>query len=147
MNRTKTIEATRSLWERILSLLEDDLAERRNGKVFVEVSEESGLCRKEIGELSGTEMRSLEPRLRVRVIDQLLERYLAEQGRVDLLKGRRPYTKGIGDLTPEDLPALIEAEREKAEEQHEEREREAFVREVQEDLNRLPAAQLLATRR
>jgi hypothetical protein len=140
MNSTETREIKRSLWERILALLEKDLAERRDGRVFVEVLEESGPYRKEIGELSGAEMRSLEPRLQIRVVNWLLERYLAEQGRVDLLKGRHLYTKDIRDLTPADLSALIEAEREKAEERREEREREEFVHEVREDLHRLPAA-------
>ena len=99
MNSTETSETKRSLWERILALLEKDLAERRDGKVFVEVLEESGPYRKEIGELSGAEMRGLEPRLRIHVVNQLLERYLAEQGLVDLLNGRHLYTKDIRDLT------------------------------------------------
>jgi hypothetical protein len=140
MNSTETRETKRSLWERIFALLEEDLAERRDGKVFVEVLEGSGPYRKEIGELSGAEMRRLEPRLRTRVVNRLLERYLAEQARVDLLKRGRPYTKDIRDLAPADLSALIEAEREKAEERREEREREEFVQEAREDLNRLPAA-------
>ncbi len=81
------------------------------------------------------------------MVNRLLERYLAEQGHVDLLKGRHPYTKDVRDLTPEDLPALIEADQEKAEEQREECEREMFVREVREDLERLPAARVPVTRR
>jgi hypothetical protein len=147
MNKTQTTQSNRSLWERILALLEEELAERRNGKVFVEVPGECGSYRKEIGELSKTEIRSLEAPLRTRVVNRLLERYLAEQGHVDLLKGRHPYTKDIRDLGPEDLPALIAADREKAQEHREEREREEFVREVREDLDRLPAAQLLVSRR
>lgn len=50
----------RSLWERILGLLEQDLAERRDEKRFVEVQGESGSSyEKEIGELSASERRSL----------------------------------------------------------------------------------------
>jgi hypothetical protein len=147
MNTTRTREAKRSLWERILALLEEDLAERRNGKVYVEVLGEPGPYHKEIGELSQAEIRSLEPELRTRVVNRLLDRYLAEQGHVDLLQGRHPYTKDIPDLTPADLPALIAADREKAEEQREEREREEFVRQVREDLDRLLAAESLMTRR
>jgi hypothetical protein len=147
MNTTQTREAKRSLWERILALLEEDLAERRHGKLFVEVPGELSPYHKEIGELSGAEISSLEPPLRTRVVNRLLERYLVEQGHVDLLKGRHPYTKDIRELTPEDLPALIEADREKAEEHREERQREAFAREVQEDLERLLAARVPVTRR
>ncbi len=44
-------------------------------------------------------------------MEQLLDRHLAEQGRVDLLERRHPYTRDIRALTPEDLPALIEADR------------------------------------
>ncbi len=147
MNTTQTREAKRSLWERILALLEEDLDERRHGKLFVEVLGEPGPYQKDIRELSGAEISSLESPLRTRVVNRLLERYLAEQGHVDLLKGRHPYTKDVRDLTPEDLPALIEADQEKAEEQREECEREMFVREVREDLERLPAARVPVTRR
>ena len=147
MNTKETREVKRSLWERILALLEEDLTERRNGKVFVEGLGECGPSLKEIGELSGAEMRSLERGLRTRVVNRLLERYLAEHGHVDLLKRRHPHTKDIRDLTPADLLALIEADREKAEEQREERESEEFVRQVQEDLDRLPAVRVPVARR
>jgi hypothetical protein len=135
MNTTETREAKRSLWERILALLEKDLAERRHSKIFVDLPGESGPNHKEIGALSQAEMRTLEPGLRIRVVNRLLERYLAEQGHVDLLKGRHPYSKDIRDLAPADLSALIEADRKKGEE----REREEFVREVRGDLDQLPA--------
>jgi len=50
----------------------------------------------------------------------------------------RPTTGTIfQDLTPQDLPALLQAERCRAEEHEERRQREEFVREVQEDLNQL----------
>jgi hypothetical protein len=143
MSNTETKERKGSLWEQILKLLEEDLAERRDRKVFVEVSDESGLRQKEIGELSSEELRSLEKGPRERVVERLVDRYLAEQGRVDLLKGRRPYTKDVRDLTPEDLPALIQADRQRAEEHREERERVEFVREVRGDLDRLDVAELV----
>jgi hypothetical protein len=130
----------RSLWDRILGLIEEDLNERRSRKLFVGVpGEESGSCRKEIGELSTAERRSLHPTLREYVAERLLDRYLAEQGCVDLVQRRRTYTKKIQDLTPEDLPALIEADRQRDEE---ESERAEFVREAQADLERLFAAEL-----
>ncbi len=76
-----------SLWSRVLELIEQDLAERRSRKLFVEVrGEESGSCRKEIGELSTSERRSLHPDLRERIVERLLDRYLAEQGHVDLVE-------------------------------------------------------------
>jgi hypothetical protein len=131
MNTTETGEAKRSLWERILTLLEQDLDERRHSKVFVDVPGEYGPYHKEIGELSQAEMRTLEPGLRIRVVTGLLERHLAEQGNVELLNGRHLYTKDIRDLAPADLSALIEADREKGKE----REREEFVREVRGDLD------------
>jgi hypothetical protein len=123
-----------SLWGRLLSLVEQDLDERRSRKLFVEVREESGPCRKEIGELSVEERRGLDPALRESVAERLLDRYLAGQGRVDLVEKRRTYTKKLGDLTPEDLPALVEADRCRTEE---DRERAEFVRETQADLRRL----------
>jgi hypothetical protein len=70
-------------------------------------------------------------------VEQLLDRYLAEQGNVDLVKKRRVYTKKIQDLTPEDLPALVEADRRRVEESQEERERADFIREARADLERL----------
>lgn len=126
-----------SLWSQILGLLEEDLARRRSARVFVRVGGESGTHSKEVSELSISERRSLDPALRGYVVEQLLDRYLAEQGYVDLLKNRRHYTKRIQDITPQDLPAVVEAERYKAEEHDKRREREEFVREVQQDLERL----------
>jgi hypothetical protein len=70
-------------------------------------------------------------------VEQLLDRYLAEQGNVDLVKKRRVYTKKIQDLTPEDLPALVEADRRRVEESQEERERADFIREARAGLERL----------
>jgi hypothetical protein len=70
-------------------------------------------------------------------VEQLLDRYLAEQGNVDLVKKRRVYTKKIQDLTPEDLPALVEADRRRVEESQEERERADFIREARADLEQL----------
>ena len=128
-----------SLWERILDLIERDLAERRGRKTFVEVRGETGSCRKEIGELSAAERRGLHPALGERVAERLLDRYLAQQGCVDLADKRRAYTKKIEELTPEDLPALVEADRQKVEEEHRrERERAQFVRDARADLERLP---------
>ena len=128
-----------SLWGRVLELIEQDLAERRSRKLFVEVrGEEAGSCRKEIGELSTFERRSLHPALREHVVERLLDRYLAEQGHVDLVEKRRAYTKKVQDLTPEDLPALVEADRQRAEEEHQkERERAQFVRDARADLEQL----------
>jgi hypothetical protein len=123
-----------SLWERILALVEQDLTERRDRKVFVEVQAGSGSYQKEIGELSTSERQSLPPTLREQVTEQLLDRYLAEQGRVDLAEKRRAYTKNIEDLTSEDLPDLVQADRQRHEE---ERERADFVREAKIDLARL----------
>jgi len=84
MNTTETREAKCSPWERILGLLEEDLAERPHSKVFVEVPGGYGLYLKEIGELSWAELMALEPGLWIRVVNRLLERYLAEQGQLDL---------------------------------------------------------------
>ena len=131
MNTTETREAKRSLWERTLVPLEQDLTEHTHIKVFVDVLGESGPYHKEIGELSQEEMRTLEPGLRIRVVNRLLERYLTEEGNVELLKEGHAYTKDTGDLAPADLSALIEADREKGEE----REREEFVGEVRGDLD------------
>ena len=111
--------ATPELWDRILGLIEQDLEERRSRKLFVKVQDESGSsCKKEIGGLSVEERRSLHPVLREHVAELLLDRHLAEQGRVDLLERKRPCTREIRDLTPEDLPALIEADRLRAEEEY-----------------------------
>lgn len=125
--------ATQDLWGRILRLIEQDLEERRARKLFVEVRGESGSSKKEIGELSAEERQSLHPVSREHVMELLLDRHLAEQGRVDMLERRRPYTKEIQDLTPEDLPALIEADRLRATEEYQRR-RAEFVREAQADL-------------
>ena len=123
-----------SLWERIVSLVEQDLDERRSRKLFVEVRGESGPCRKEIGELSAAERRGLDPALKEGVAERLLDRYLARQSRVDLVDGRRTYTKKLGELTPRELPALVEADRCRTED---ERERAEFIHQTQADLKRL----------
>jgi hypothetical protein len=136
--------ATHDLWDRILGLIEQDLEERRSRKLFVEVRDEFGSCEKEIGELSAEERRSLHPVLREHVVERLLDRHLAEQGCVDLLERRRPYTREIWDLTPEDLPALIGAEQLKAEEEYH-RGRTEFVREAQADLEQFFIAELAET--
>jgi hypothetical protein len=125
-----------SLWERILGLVEQDLAGRRNEELFVEVWDTDGVvCRKEIGELSAAERRGLDAALKENVAERLLDRHLAEQDRVDLVEKRRTYTKKVQDLTPDDLPALIEADRWRVEV---ERERAEFVRDARADLERLP---------
>lgn len=143
--------ATHDLWNRILGLIEQDLEERRSRKLFVEVAAEtaarpgeSGSCEKEIGELSAEERQSLHPVLREHVMERLLDRHLAEQGRVDLIERRRPYTSEIRDLTPEDLPALIAADRLRAEEEYH-RGRTEFVREAQADLEQFFVAELAET--
>jgi hypothetical protein len=95
-------------------------------------------------ELSTEERRRLHPVLREHVVERLLDRHLAEQGRVDLLERRHPYTKEIRDLTPEDLPALIEADRLRHEEEYH-RGRTEVVREVQADMEQLFVAELAET--
>lgn len=142
------------MWERILALLDEDLAERRDHKLVVEVQDagESGSSYdKEIGELSAPERRSLPPLLKEHVAERLVGRYLADQGYVDLLEPRRAYTKKIEDLSPEDLPALIQADRQKAEEEHlKGRERAKFAREARAGLERihiLEPAQVNETRK
>lgn len=145
-----TAYATHDLWDRILGLIEQDLEERRSRKLFVEVAAETAArpdessCEKEIGELSAEERQSLHPVLREHVVERLLDRHLAEQGRVDLVERRRPYTSEIRDLTPEDLPALIEADRLRAEEEYH-RGRTEFVREAQADLEQFFVAELAET--
>jgi hypothetical protein len=136
--------ATPDLWDRILGLIEQDLEERRSRKLFVGVRDESGSCEKEIGELSAEERQSLRPVLREHVVERLLDRHLAEQGRVDLVERRRPYTREIRDLTPEDLPALIAADRLRAEEEYH-RGRMDFVREAQADLKHFFVPELTET--
>jgi hypothetical protein len=91
MSTTEAREAKRSLGAGILPLPEEDLTERRHSKVFVEVPGESGPARKEIGELSRAEIRTLEPGLRIRVVNRLLERYLAEQATSTSLGEGAPY--------------------------------------------------------
>jgi hypothetical protein len=76
MRTSETSEAKRPPQERLL-LREEDPAERRYSEVFVEVPGGSGPDCKEIGELSRAEMRALEPGLRIRVINRLLECYVA----------------------------------------------------------------------
>src|SRR3954468_19824937 len=140
-----THHATRNLWDQILELIENNLAERRGGKLSVEVQSKTGSCRKEIGELSAAERQSLHPALGEHVAERLLERYLAEQGYVDLIVKRRAYTKKIEDLTPEDLPALVEADRQRAEEHNEERDRVEFIQDARADLERLLPIELTGT--
>ncbi len=134
---TQTQGSALSLWEQIIGLLERELDRRRSRRLFVTLQDESGSCQKEIGELSASERKSLAPALRRRVAEQLLERYLAEQGSVDLLGRRHAYIKHIRDLTPADVPALIAAQRLGEEESHRESERAEFAEEVQRDLERL----------
>lgn len=120
-----------SLWNRILAMIEEDLSGRRTTRHFVEVTGEFGPCHKEIGDLSTEERHSLHPAMREQIAERLLDRYLAEQNRVDLADKRHAYTKRLEDLTPEDLPALAEADRWRVEEEREkERERAEFVREA-----------------
>ena len=139
-----------SLWERILTLVEQDLAERCTREFFVEVQEgeeDGSYLKKEIGDLSSSERQGLPPALREHVLELLLDRHLAQQGRVDLFQRRRAYTKKIEELTPEDLPALIEAERQRVEEEgRKELERERFLREARADLERLLANELAEVR-
>lgn len=125
-----------SLWDRILGLLEKDLAGRRERKVFVRVPDGSY---EEIGGLSTEQLRRLDSGLHGWVAEQLLDRYLAEGGYVDLLERRRAYTKKIDELVPEDLPALVEADRVKVEEHLEERDRARFAASVNRDLEQLDA--------
>jgi hypothetical protein len=61
---------------------------RRRSKVFVVVPGGCGPDRKEIGELSRAELRTLEPGQRIRVVNKLLECYLDEQDHLDILDGR-----------------------------------------------------------
>jgi hypothetical protein len=125
-----------SLWDRILGSLQEDLVKRRERKVFVRVPSSAGSYT-EIGELTTEQLRRLDCGLHGRVAEQLLDRYLAEGGNVDLLEKRRAYTKKIDNLVPEDLPALIEADRVKAEEHFEERDRARFAADVHRDLEQL----------
>jgi hypothetical protein len=109
MSSTETDRRKRPLlllWNRILGLLEQDLAERRGTRVIVEVQGRSGSYQKEIGKLCTAELRSLDPVVQEHVMEQLLDRYLAEQGYVDLIERGHASTKKIQDLTPADLPSL-----------------------------------------
>jgi hypothetical protein len=136
-NNTQTGQAKRTLWERILELLEENLVERRVRRLYVELRGECGPYQKEIGELSTPEIRNLEPWSRERVVEYLVDRYLAARDRVDLLGRKRAHTKNIQDLTSEDLPAVLEADRYRADEHRTERERADFVRQVVEEMDSL----------
>jgi hypothetical protein len=136
--------ATHDLWDRILGLSEQNLEGRRSRKLLVEVQGVSGSCTKEIGELSAEERRGLDPVLREHVVERLLDRHLAEQGRVDLLERRHPYTREIRVLRSEDLSALIEAHRLRNESEYH-RGRAEFVREVQADPEQFFVAELVET--
>ena len=125
-----------SLWDRILGLLEEDLARRRERKTFVKMADGTGSY-EEIGDLSTEQLRRLDRGLHGWVAEQLLDRYLAKGGFVDLLGRRHAYTKRTEDLVPEDLPALVAADRAKAEEYSEGRDRASFAAEVHQDLERL----------
>jgi hypothetical protein len=103
MNTTETREAKRSNREGILAVVEEDLVERPHSKVFVDVSGECVPYHKEIGELSQAEIRTLEPGLRIRVVNCLLERYVVGQGQNELLMGRHPNTRDIRSTAPADL--------------------------------------------
>jgi hypothetical protein len=142
MGNTETDRRRYSLWDRILEALEEDLAKRRARKLVVRVRGESDPCEKEIGELSAAERRSLDPVLGEHIAEQLLDRYLAEQGYVELIDRGYAYRKMIGDLTPADLPALVEADRERAKEHRERRERAKFVRDKRAAVDQLQAGEL-----
>ncbi len=103
-----------SLWERILGLLEEDLARRHERRIFVRVPDGDGSY-EEFGEPSSERLRGLDSGLHGWVAEQLLDRYLAEGGYVDLLGKRHAYTKRIDDLVPEDLADLVRADRMKVE--------------------------------
>ena len=142
MSNAQTEESRQSLWDRVLELLEEDLVERRDKRIMVEMRGEFGIRRKEIAELSPAERRSLDPELREYVAEQLLDRYLAQQGRVDLLEARRAYTKNLRELTPEDLPALMKADQYRADERRRAREHEQSIRQMREQLDELRVIEL-----
>jgi hypothetical protein len=102
MNTPETREAKRPNREGILALFEEDLDGSRRSKVYVDVLGECGPYHKEIGELSQTEMRTLEPGLRIRVVNRLLERYVDELDHAPLQQGdkgprpREPSLCGSG---------------------------------------------------
>ena len=132
------------LWELVLRLIEEDLSRRASARLFVEVpEEESGPYRKEIGDLSAGERRRLHPALAQRVAEMLLDRYLAQQGYLDLLERRSASRKKVGELLPEDLPALIEADRQRIEEKRRTHSvRAMFVDEARAGLENLPVLEL-----
>jgi hypothetical protein len=137
MLQTQSTQGERTLWERILELLAEDLAFRRDRRLFVDLRDKCGPYQKEIAELSAPEIRGMEPWLREHVVERLVDRYLAEQGRVDLLERRRASTKCLQELTPADLPAIVRADLYTAEECRKERERAEFVQHLVEKLDGL----------
>jgi hypothetical protein len=137
MSNAQTEELRQSLWDRIFELLEEHLGERRDKRIMVELRGEFGIRRKEIAELSPAERRSIDSELGEYVAEQLLDRYLAQQGRVDLLEARRAYTKNLRELTPEDLPALMKADQYRVDEYRRAQEDGEFIRRMREELDRL----------
>ena len=135
---------TSPLWELVLGLIEEVLSRRASTKLFVKVpDEESGPYRKEIADLSAEERRRLHPYLARRVAEMLLDRYLARQGYLDLLERRSVSRKKLGELLPEDLPALIEADRQMIEEtQRTHSERTKFFEEALAGWEDLPVLEL-----
>ena len=133
-----------SLWDRILALLEEDLAERRERKIILRVPGETGSY-VEIGDLSTEQLRSLDRGLHGWVAEQLLDRYLAEGGYVDLFGKRHAYTKRVNELLPEDLPALVKADRVKYEEHLDELDRARFAADVNRDLELMAAVEYTTT--
>jgi hypothetical protein len=107
------------LWELTLAVAEQTLAGRLTGELFVEVQgEEAGsYYRKETRELSPTECQPLHPVLREHVVELLLDQQLAEQDHVDLLQRWRAYAKKFEELVQQDQPALIDADRRRADEE------------------------------
>lgn len=136
--------SNQSLWDRILALLEEDLARRSKRNIVVSVPGET-VSYVEIGDLSTEQLRSLNRGLHRWVAEQLLDRYLAEGGYVDLLGKRHAYTKKIDELLPEDLPALVKADRVKYEEHLDELDRARFAADVNRDLELMAALEYTAT--
>ena len=132
------------LWELVLGLIEEVLSRRASTRLFVEVpDEESGPYCKEIGDLSTEERGRLHPALARQVAEMLLDRYLAQQGYLDLLERRSASRKKVGELLPEDLPALIEADCQRIEEkQRTNSERAKFVEEARAGWEDLPVMEL-----
>lgn len=130
------------LWERILGLIEEDLSRRASAELFVVVpDEESGPYRKEIGDLSAKKRNRLDPALARRVAEMLLDRCLAQRSYLDLLERRSASRKKVGELLPEDLPALIEADRQRIEEERR-TDSEQFVEEARAGWEDLPVVEL-----